>query len=209
MRVTLFHTADVHRATFEALCDAMAPGTELIHVVRPDWLARAQGGISAELDTDIAKTIAAADGPALCTCTTIGPVAEAAGAVRVDWPMMQAAARAGGPVVLAYCLNSTLAPSQALLQRALAEAETQAEVRLLDLGQCWPLFEAGDVAAFSSGIAEKIRQAVTAQGGVGCVVLAQASMAGAAEVLADLEVPVLASPELALRAVLAASATSR
>jgi hypothetical protein len=42
-----------------------------------------------------------------------------------------------------------------------------------------------------------------AAGGAGVVVLAQASMAGAAEHLQDLGKPVLSSPELGMRAALA------
>ena len=66
--LTLFHTADVHVATF----DALAPEADLTHVVRTDWLERAQTGVDAALRQEIAEAIRAAEGPSLCTCTTIG-----------------------------------------------------------------------------------------------------------------------------------------
>lgn len=204
MAVTLFHTAEVHRATFDALRDRVAPGAELHHVVRADWLKRAQDGVSTQLEAEIAEVIAAAKEPTLCTCTTIGPTAERTGAIRVDWPMMQTAAQIGGPIVMAFCLQSTWDPSLALLDRALAEAECPAKVHPLFLGQYWPLFEAGETDAFTTVVAGQIRQAVTTLDQVGCVVLAQASMAGATGLLTDMTVPVLSSPELALRAVLRA-----
>ncbi|MDF1857232.1 hypothetical protein [Pseudooceanicola sp.] len=47
----------------------------------------------------------------ICTCTTLGPAAEATGTTRIDRPMMQAAGR----IVMAYALDSTLAPSRDLL----------------------------------------------------------------------------------------------
>lgn len=200
--VTLVHTADSHRATFDAVRDRIAPGADLTHVVRCDWLARARDGVSTDLANEIAAVVRAAGGPVLCTCTTIGAVAEAAGALRVDGPMMQAAAGIDGPVVMAYCLDSTWQPSLSMLERALAAAGHRETVHPLCLAQYWPLFEAGETEAFTAVIAGEIRQAVVELDHLGCVVLAQASMAGAAALLSDLGVPVLSSPELALRAVL-------
>ena len=62
------------------------------------------------------------------------------------------------------------------------------------------LFEAGETEAFAAVIAGEVRKVIESGREIGCVVLAQVSMAGAAELLGDLGVPVLASPELALRA---------
>lgn len=202
MRITLLHTAEAHPARFDRIRDTIAPDTTLNHIVRPRWLQRAEDGGGAALEEEIAGVIARAQGPVLCTCTTLGPVAESAGAMRVDWPMMRAAARAQGPVLMAFCLESTYVPSLALLERALAEEGTPQKVYPLPMPQYWPLFEAGETDAFDAVIAGEVRQAVAAQGDVAAVVLAQASMAGAAARLEDLGIPVLSSPELALRAVL-------
>lgn len=194
--LTLLHTAEVHVETFRAL----APGADLDQQVRAGWLARAQGGIDAELRAEIAAAVAAADGPVLCTCTTLGPAAEEAGATRIDWPMMQEAARIGGPVLMAYCLESTADPSQALLRRAFGPRDPQ--LTCLELGHHWPLFEAGDDAGFAAAIAADTVKAMGAMD-FACVVLAQASMAGAAELLRQrVTVPVLASPEIAVKALL-------
>lgn len=192
-KFSLFHTAEIHAQTF----DALSQEAELTHVVRPDWLQRAQGGINADLRTEIQRAIQAAQDPVLCSCTTIGEVAEEAGAVRIDWPMMQEAARLGGPVLLAYCLSSTAAPSEALLRRAFGKEDP--EVSHLHLDQHWPLFAAGETEDFADALAGSIQEAVHA-GDFACVVLAQASMAGAAEKLCAISpVPVLASPELAAK----------
>ncbi|TLP69010.1 hypothetical protein FEE96_01610 [Parasedimentitalea maritima] len=192
-KLTLFHTAHVHADTFNTL----APDAELGHTVREDWLARAQDGIDEVLATEIALAIQAADGPVLCSCTTIGEVAEQAGATRIDWPMMQEAAQIGGPVLMAYCLDSTAEPSEALLRRAFGEMDPQ--LTCLKLAQHWPLFEAGKADDFASAIAAGIEAALEQQQ-FSCVVLAQASMAGAAKVLqAVTDVPILASPEIAVR----------
>ncbi|KIC12018.1 hypothetical protein RA19_05230 [Leisingera sp. ANG-M1] len=196
-RITLLHTAAVHAAAF----DALAPEAGFTHVVRPDWLQRAQGGIDIALRREITEAIQAARGTVLCTCTTIGKAAEEAGAIRIDWPMMQEAARLGGPVLMAYCLDSTAEPSEALLHRAFGTRDPQ--LTCLQLGPRWPLFEAGDSGGFAQAIAADVLQAL--EGGTfGCVVLAQASMTGAAETIrAGTDVPVLASPELAAAYLLA------
>lgn len=203
--LTLFHTAEVHRATFDALAARIAPGARLTHVVRPDWLARAQGGIGADLADEI--TTALAQVPvALCTCTTIGGLAEQAGALRIDAPMMRVAAQSGGPVLLVCCLESTKAPSTALLEAAFAAEGHAARIAHLDLSGLWPLFTEGDGDAFAEAIARRVESALAARPDLSAVVLAQASMAGAqARVRAN--VPVLASPELALRAALERAGT--
>lgn len=192
-KLSLLHTAQAHADMF----DRLAPEAELSHQVRPDWLQRAQGGIDITLRREITEAVQAADGAVLCSCTTIGEVAEEAGATRIDWPMMQEAARNGGPVLMAYCLDSTAAPSGALLRRAFEGRDPQ--LTPLFLGQHWPLFESGDGAGFSAALAGSIAAALEYRR-YGCVVLAQASMAGAAVLLREqTQVPVLASPEIAVR----------
>ncbi len=192
----MLHTAEVHVATFDTLRETLAPGLALRHLVRPDWLAEARAGRAEALRPQIAALIAGADGPVVCTCTTLGPLAEELGALRVDRPMMQQAARIGRRILMVYVLESTRAPSLGLLESLTAPG---AEVRPLPLPEAWPLFETGDSAAFHAHIAEAIRTALR-DGGVDVVVLAQASMAGAAALLGDLGLPVLTSPHQAMRA---------
>ena len=200
--ITLLHTAQVHADTFDALRDRIAPDTRLVHLVRPDFLKRAQGGIDAALAGDIGAEVRAVSGPVLCTCTTIGAVAADAGAIRIDAPMMQAAAQTGGPVLLVYCLDSTAVPSGDLLRAQMDEADNSAAIASLHLGRFWPLFETGEQDAFRAVIAAAVKAHVADHPDITAVVLAQASMAGAAAMLGDLAMPVFASPELALRAAL-------
>lgn len=203
MTITLLHTTEAHRASFDALRDRIAPGISLLHHVRPDFLRRAQAGRDDTLNAEIIAEVSRAPGPVLCTCTTIGPIAARAGALRIDGPMMQAAAGRGGPVILAYCLESTRAPSLALLDAALEDAGHPGPVHLLPLTRVWPLFTSGAHDAFHRAIAEGVRRALSQAPDVRTVVLAQASMAGAASLLDDLGIPVLVSPDSALRAALA------
>lgn len=206
MTLTVLHTSETYRATFDALRDRIAPGTDLAHIVRPEWLERAQNGIGDVLRAEIAALIDSAPGPVLCTCTTLGPVAGDLGALRIDGPMMAQAgaiaSAAQGDIVLAYCLDSTLAPSAALLDSALEAADCKARVHAYSLAPFWPLFEAGQFEAFYAALASGLREHLPDVPDAACIVLAQASMAGAAPLLADLDIPVLASPETALRAAL-------
>jgi hypothetical protein len=71
------------------------------------------------------------------------------------------------------------------------------------LQHLWPLFGAGQTPAFASALATALRAHVAAKPDTTCVVLAQASMEVAGPLLADLNIAVLASPELAFRAALA------
>lgn len=196
MSLTLLHTAQAHCARFDAIRDDIAPGVPLQQVVRADWLEAAQGGISKALEEEIVGWVTEQTGPVLCTCTTLGAIAERAGAVRIDRPLMETAARIGGPVIMAYCLESTLGPSEALLREAMG---ADGDMRPLPLSEHWALFEAGRYSEFEAAVAATIREEAPQ---TGCVVLAQASMAGAAALLTDLGVPVLASPELAFQAAL-------
>ncbi|MGH1356307.1 MAG: hypothetical protein ACRBBS_14670 [Thalassovita sp.] len=199
MSLLCLHTADVHRATFDGLRDRITPGTPLQHIVREDWLLRAQQGVDGLLKAEVTQAIHSAAGPVICTCTTLGEVAEDAGAIRIDRPMMRRAAEHFGDIMLAYCLRSTERPSQTLLQQEMDDAGNPYAIAPLFLGHHWPLFEEGHPHAFARSVALDIRNAVSQRAGIKAVVLAQASMAGAAMLLSDLPAPVLASPVLALK----------
>lgn len=201
--ITLLHTAKGHQATFDALRDQIAPGLTLQHIVRPDFLSRAQDAMTESLVSEITREIQRFPTPVLCTCTTIGPIAEAAGALRIDAPMMQAAADIGGPVLLVYCLESTRTPSLALLIRTLHTTKAPPPVRSLPLLHLWPLFVGGKTDEFARAIATETRAYLSQHPDIAVIVLAQASMAGGAAHLADLTQPVLTSPEHALRAAIA------
>ncbi|THD76532.1 hypothetical protein E7681_01430 [Thalassobius vesicularis] len=199
MRLTFVHTAQVHCATFDGLRDRITPETQLDHIVRADWLARAQGGIDDTLTQEITQSIQAIETPVICTCTTLGEVAEAAGAIRIDRPMMRRAAETWGDILLVFTLKSTEAPSTALLRDELDRAGNPRQIVPLLLDRHWPLFEDGRPHAFARAIASDVRSAVTQRPGLKAIVLAQASMAGAAVLLSDLPIPVLSSPVLALK----------
>ncbi|MFE2598799.1 aspartate/glutamate racemase family protein [Streptomyces sp. NPDC059396] len=206
--LTLLHTSPVHVPVFDALRDTEHPGLALRHVVDESLLTRAR----AEGPESVAQDIAAALAPAvaegttavLCTCSTIGEVAEKTSAVlgvpvlRVDRPMAAAAAAAGRVVVVA-ALESTLEPTAALIRQEAAGRPV--DLRMVLVEGAWERFEAGDRDAYLDMVAA----AVDGVTGADVVVLAQASMADAAD-RTTCAIPVFSSPRPGLNAAAAAAA---
>ncbi|MFJ1513529.1 aspartate/glutamate racemase family protein [Cellulosimicrobium funkei] len=200
--IGFLHTAEVHVATFGALVDELAPGEGHTHRVDVPLLDAARAGepVAARVRSHVEALAAAGASVVVCTCSTLGPVAESAGlgaavvpVVRVDAPLAAEAVRDGGRVAVVVALASTLAPTTELLTDAARRAGTQVELEPVVCGDAWAAFETGDLAAYHRAVADAARDAV-ARCAPEVVVLAQASMAPAARLLADLPVRVLTSP---------------
>jgi hypothetical protein len=210
--LAFLHTAPVHVQTFDGLLRSLRSQTAARHLVRGELLAQARqlGSDHADVAEAVGAAVdeAAALAPVvLCTCSTIGALAEGAGrdrpgarVLRVDRPMAEAALDLGPRVVVTAVLESTLAPTRTLLESVAAQRGVRMTVRQVLLPQAWPLFEQGDLQGFHQLIAAALGDIRDAD----AVVLAQASMAGARDLLPRDGPQVLASPELGLRAALAA-----
>ncbi|MFG2944571.1 aspartate/glutamate racemase family protein [Streptomyces adustus] len=203
--LALLHTSPVHVPVFDALRDEAHPGLELRHFVDEGLLerARATGPDAVAADVRAAVDRAVADGAraVLCTCSTIGAVAEAYGAeagvpvLRIDRPMAAAAVAAGSRVVVLAALASTLGPTAALIEEEARSAARPVTVRTVLVDGAWARFEAGD----GEGYVRLVAKAADAVADADAIVLAQASMAPARE-LTTTSVPVLASPRPGLTA---------
>jgi hypothetical protein len=203
------HTAGAHVATFEALAHALAPSIATRHAVRDDLLAAAmtQGpdapAVRAGVEAAVRALLAGGAVVVLCTCSTLGATAERmdtpAGVtiLRVDRPMAERAVEIGGRVAVVAALAATLAPTRALLHAAAARAGRAIEVTEVLCDDAWPRFERGDVSGYLDAVAVAARRAAAA---ADVVVLAQASMAPAAERLGACPAPVLSSPRLGVEA---------
>lgn len=212
--ITLLHTAASHIDGFERLLGALAPGASARHEVREDLLELAcrLGVDHPQVIAQVATAVqhaAGADGAAfvLCTCSTIGGIAEQAGraaglrVLRVDRPMAEQAVRAGRRVLVLAAVDSTLAPTTILLREAAASAGVQMDLRTLLCEGAWALFETGRTQDYLRAVADVV---TTLADEADVIVLAQASMAAAADLCAS-EPPVLSSPRSGLAAALAAS----
>jgi Asp/Glu/hydantoin racemase len=201
--IGFLHTADVHVPTFRRLRAELAPAWADVHVVEPDLLATARAtgvtpALAGRIDARLHELADAGADVIVCTCSSLGAYAESrtpdAGVpvLRLDRPMAEAAAAAGRRIAFLATVRSSLAPTRQLLE------ETAAPGTVLIERWCaaaFALFEAGDLDGYAHQVAAEAR-AVAPEADV--IVLAQASMAPAAALLADLPVPVLTSPRAAV-----------
>ncbi len=143
----------------------------------------------------------------LLTCSTLGPAAEAAAVaasvpvVRVDDTFAREAVRGGGKVAVLCAVQTTMEPTRLLFEKE-ARA-TGAEVVMHFVPGAWDVFKAGDGCRYLSMIAAAADEAF--QDGAAQVVLAQASMAGAAKLATGGRAP-LTSPTVGLAAAIEAAA---
>lgn len=205
MKITCLHTADLHVETFDAVFAKAGFQGVVHHVVRADLLAQAREEGTEAVRADLRQAIAACgDADAvLCTCSTLGPLIddmalEDGRLLRIDRPLMEQAARLGGRALVVLCLESTRKATCDLLARVASELDRSVQQELLLCVEAWPLFEAGQTGDFARAIAARVRQALTDHPDMQTVVLAQASMGGAAQELKDIAIPVLSSPQLAM-----------
>jgi hypothetical protein len=222
----LLHTSPVHVATFDALRQEEAPELQVRHVVAEHLLegARREGpaAMAGEIGVLVGDLVAEGAAAVLCTCSTISGIAEglsgAGGAgvpvVRVDRPMAAAAVAARSlagtapgaeavRIVTLAALASTIEPTVALIEQEAARAGRTVAVTATLIQGAWSRFEAGD----DHGYLEAVASAVSAVEDADVIVLAQASMAPAAD-RATGPVPVLSSPRLGFRAAAALAAST-
>ncbi|MFE2297462.1 aspartate/glutamate racemase family protein [Streptomyces sp. NPDC059445] len=199
----MLHTSPAHIPVFDALRDADHPGLDLRHLVDEELLARARRegpeAVADEVRARLADAVADGAPVVLCTCSTIGAIAErtdvGAPVLRVDRPMAAAAVAKGSRVVVLATVASTFEPTVALVEEEARRADRPVEARTALVEGAWALFEAGD----SEGCARVVAEAADAVADADAIVLAQASMT-AAEGLTTTAVPVLSSPRLGLAA---------
>jgi hypothetical protein len=204
--LTLFHTTASNETMFRSLLADMGPEIPSRHILAADLLDRAtaQGRVTADIAVEVKDRMRAAldDGAKmlLCTCSTLGTCADELHdprVLRIDRAMARQATAQGGRVLVAACVASTIEPTVKLLRECTPPVATETQIETLLMADLWPHFQAGDRTLYWQGIAERLRERAA---GYDCIVLAQASMAGAADLLNDLPVPVLSSPKIGLEA---------
>lgn len=201
--ISFLHTSPIHVATFDALLDELSPGMARRHRVEEGWLDAARDhGMTADLSATITKAMKelAGGGVGVCTCSSIGGVAEVAGTseapvIRIDRALMQAALAHGARPLVAMCLDSTRAPTLDLLDDVARAQGRDVSPVVVMCKPAWRHFEAGDMDAYASSIAGTIKAELATER-PDCIVLAQGSMAVAEPLLSDAGLPVLSSPRL-------------
>ncbi|MCM2389565.1 aspartate/glutamate racemase family protein [Streptomyces albipurpureus] len=218
--LALLHTSPVHVPVFDTLRDQDHPGVELLHLVHQDLLDRAVTEGADAVGPQVAEVLAGAVAQGataiLCTCSTLGAIAEASASelgvpvLRVDRPMAAVAARSRRIAVVA-ALHSTVEPTAALITdevtrspRPMAtagQADGGPQLRTVLVEGAWERFQTGDRDGYLDAVAAAVDEIGPA---ADVIVLAQASMADVAERVTT-SVPVLSSPRPGLRAAVLAA----
>ena len=211
--IAFLHTSPVHVETFDRLVKAARPDVRAEHVIAEALLRDAQQvGVN---DPPLIKRVhdAMTDATArgattvVCTCSTIGGIAERTPArpglrfARIDRAMADRAVQLGPGILVVAALRSTIEPTAQLIRESAVTLRADVALQTLWVEGAWPHFERGDRAAYIGAIVAALHAAPR---DYDVVVLAQASMADAADALQDLGVQVLSSPRLGVQALLAA-----
>lgn len=215
--IAFLHTSPVHVPTFSALLESINPGATSLHFVDELLLrdARAQGAATPAIVLRVQEAVraAAASGATtvVCTCSTIGAAAEGTptdgkfSSKRIDRAVANAAALAGPNILVVAALQSTLAPTSALVRDSARKLGLRVSLTEWLVSCAWQHFEEGRLNTYYAEIEAAVRNQLLEPN---VVVLAQASMAPAAELLRDLGVPVLSSPALGARDALGIAASA-
>lgn len=210
--IAFLHTSPVHIATFDRITQTVDPTLRVEHTVDEALLADAQrmGATDAALVQRVQAAMrgAAAQGASLvvCTCSTVGGAAERTpihtgfAVARIDRAMADRAVALGPRILVVAALESTLGPTTELIRESANARGTAVDVQHLLVAEAWSHFQRGDRAAYLEAVAAAIRATPLH---ADAIVLAQASMADAADALRDLGVEVLSSPLLGVQSAVA------
>lgn len=196
----LLHGSDADISAFNALRAKLPATARLNHVVRPDWVARAKSeGITWQLNREIECFVRRAKSPVMCTNAVLGAVAERAGGLRLDRPMMRRAAEAHVPLLLACASEGEAAACLGLLEESMTEVENYQQILPIVLERFLPLYASGDRAGFAAAVAAAVLEVLDARPEIHGVVLAHVAMAPVEHHLAGTHLKVFSAPEQALR----------
>ncbi|MEP7050507.1 MAG: hypothetical protein ABJB12_09155 [Pseudomonadota bacterium] len=209
--LAFLHTARAHVATFAQLARDIDDTIPVQHRVAERLLADATtagtltNAVRAALADEIRDLARVGSSLIVCTCSTLGGAAESAPTstctvMRIDRPMAEQAVFSGRRIIVIAALRSTLAPTTELLRQVAANAKRSPVVVEVLNESAWRLWEGGEPANYAQAIAQTI--AANAQRD-DIVLLAQASMAPASELVRHLGVPVLSSPKSGVIAAMA------
>lgn len=208
MRIAVIHTTPATIASLGELLRKEIPGAEVFNLlddsILPDMNA-GRGVDKVRLRWLEYARIAQENGARaiLSACSTVGEFAEEANEMldvpvyRIDEAMARKAVQRGGTICVFATLSSTLEPTARLLQRLAKEQAASCEIHSVLVEGAYAALTAGDWTLHDQKIADAL-----AQNGAGAdtIVLAQASMASAADGLAEqLRQKVLTSPLLGIQ----------
>jgi Asp/Glu/hydantoin racemase len=198
--------------TFGELAHELVPDADVFHIVDETLLGitRKTGSLTPATRRRVLGYVeSAAEAGAdlvVVTCSSIGPAVDASHdfvdvpVLRIDEPMADEAVRLGRRIGVVATLATTLQPTADLVARRAREAGRDVEVVARVCDGAFDALSAGDRDRHDELVRAGLRELIA---DVEVVVLAQASMARVVETLPDEErtVPILSSPRLGMQRV--------
>lgn len=196
-------------ATFEGLLAQQSPTTPREHVVRADLLEHIRfQGDTPELRQhvfDILQTLAHNAEVIVCTCSSLGALAEnlavSIPVLRVDRALAEDAVKQGKRILVLATLESTLEPTSSLFAETNQQVGNQADIDIKLCQGAWEAFARGDLDTYAQRIAKTALEHCQKHP-YDVIALAQASMAVALDQPNFPAVATLTSPPLGVKAAL-------
>jgi len=209
--LALIHTGTFLASVFTDLCHEAMPDVEVFNIVDESLIKNtiAANALTPQTSRRLVQYLQSAQEAGadaiLVTCSSIGPAVEAAQpfinipVLRVDVPLADKAIATGARIGVVATLPTTLKPTVELIQARATLAGKQVELLSTVCAGAFQAVAAGDTATHDQLVTAGIRELMPQ---VDVIVLAQASMARAANAIPEAErtVPILSSPQLAVDA---------
>jgi Asp/Glu/hydantoin racemase len=206
-KIGVIHTAPATVQSLTELIRREIPGAEVMNLLDDTILNDMNAGSGVKYVRERWITYASilehmgADA-VLSACSTVGEIAEEARRVltvpvyRIDEAMAEEAVRRGGRIAVLATLPSTLGPTVRLVERKAKESGRPLQISTVLVAGAFEALRAGDRQAHDAKIRGAVRETL---GRADLLLLAQASMAPAAEGLPGAENKILTSPESGIR----------
>jgi len=208
--ITFLHTGEVHVQTFSKLLEKHSPNLNVKHIVNSQFLEAAMAnGITDTLQSEVStllKNAAQTSKLVVCSCSTLGCIAENTvfengdHALRIDRAMADLAVNSGVKILVLAALQSTIKPTAELMEASQKSQKTANTFDYCVVENSWQYFLNSQYAHYEQAIADIITQK---QSGYDCIVLAQASMAGATKRVKEKRALILSSPEIGVKHLIA------
>ena len=209
-KVFALHTGPVLVEVMRRLFDELLPSVRLVNIVDDGLLndVRSAGGVSPQLARRLVSyglTAEAAGADAILNCcSSVGEAAETLASlvsvpvVRIDRAMADAAVNCGTRIAVLATLETTLDPTERLIQRRAAELGRSVVTTRFLANSAFDALLRGDTAHHDEILRSELDRACS---GNDVVVLAQGSMARLLDGVPSGPVPVLSSPRSGVQSV--------
>lgn len=200
--IAFLHTSAVHISRFSQLAANLKLDLKVEHYVNEDLLKTAleNGEVDeSALKEQIELIRSAGAEKIICTCSTLGSASEKLGVMRIDRPVVEYMVAKYSKIGMVYSTTSTKLISKKLIEDCALALGKKVEVALIDCTAFWGEFEKGNKNSYYEGIRDKVSNQIHS---VDVIFLAQASMENVRDLLTEVPIEVLTSPEIGVNQLL-------